>query len=195
VLGIDYHHRLGVAEAASFCQRLPKGTLDWIEEPIRDECPEAYEALRKLTEIPFAIGEEWSSKWQALPYLERDIIQYNRVDICNIGGFTEAVKVAAWSEAHYVDLMPHNPLGPINAAALIHLGAAVPNWAWMEVFSGRPSSDDLFPVQHVLEGTRFRVPETPGLGVEFNEELAKSQDFKFWEAPRLHRRDGSFTNW
>jgi galactonate dehydratase len=46
-----------------------------------------------------------------------------------------------------------------------------------------------------LEGTRFRVPETPGLGVEFNEELAKSQDFKFWEAPRLHRRDGSFTNW
>ena len=55
VLGIDYHHRLSVAEAASFCQRLPKGTLDWIEEPIRDECPEAYEALRKLTEIPFAM--------------------------------------------------------------------------------------------------------------------------------------------
>jgi len=199
VLGIDYHHRLGVAEAASFCQRLPKGTLDWIEEPIRDECPEAYEALRKLTEIPFAIGEEWSSKWQALPYLERDLIQYNRVDICNIGGFTEATKVAAWSEAHYVDLMPHNPLGPINAAALIHLGAAVPNWAWMEVFTGqragREPDLDLFPVRHHLEGVRFRVPDSPGLGVELNEELAKAQDFKFWEAPRYWRRDGSYTNW
>jgi len=199
VLGIDYHHRLSVAEAASFCQRLPKGTLDWIEEPIRDECPEAYEALRKLTDIPFAVGEEWSSKWQALPYLERDIIQYNRVDICNIGGFTEAIKVAAWSEAHYVDLMPHNPLGPINAAALIHLGAAVPNWAWMEVFTGYrrdPEPDlELFPVRHHLEGMRFRVPDTPGLGVELNEELAKAQDFRFWEAPRFRRRDGSFTNW
>ncbi len=45
-LGIDYHHRLSVAEAASFCQKMPSGTLDFLEEPIRDETPEAYEALR-----------------------------------------------------------------------------------------------------------------------------------------------------
>ncbi len=43
VLGIDYHHRLSVAEAASFCQKMPSGTLDFLEEPIRDETPEAYE--------------------------------------------------------------------------------------------------------------------------------------------------------
>jgi len=35
VLGIDYHHRLSVAEAASFCQRIPSGTLDFLEELIR----------------------------------------------------------------------------------------------------------------------------------------------------------------
>ena len=35
----------------------------------------------------------------------------------------------------------------------------------------------------------------PGLGVEFNEELAAKQSFKFWEATHLHRRDGSHTNW
>ena len=46
VLGIDYHHRLSVAEAASFCQKMPSGTLDFLEEPIRDETPEAYESLR-----------------------------------------------------------------------------------------------------------------------------------------------------
>ncbi len=39
VLGIDYHHRLSVAEAASFCQKMPSGTLDFLEEPIRDESP------------------------------------------------------------------------------------------------------------------------------------------------------------
>ncbi|HHX44172.1 MAG TPA: mandelate racemase/muconate lactonizing enzyme family protein, partial [Chloroflexi bacterium] len=39
------------------------------------------------------------------------------------------------------------------------------------------------------------VPEAPGLGVEFNEELAQQQSFKFWEPPHLHRRDGSHTNW
>src|SRR5205085_1830268 len=46
-LGVDYHHRLSLAETASFCQRMPKGTLDFIEEPMRDESPEAYAALRR----------------------------------------------------------------------------------------------------------------------------------------------------
>ncbi|MFN5933206.1 MAG: mandelate racemase/muconate lactonizing enzyme family protein, partial [Roseiflexaceae bacterium] len=54
-LGIDYHHRLSIAETASFCQRMPNGTIDFLEEPIRDESPEAYEALRKMTPIPFAV--------------------------------------------------------------------------------------------------------------------------------------------
>jgi galactonate dehydratase len=48
---------------------MPTHTLDFLEEPIRDETPDAYEALRKLTDVPFAIGEEFTSKWQFLPYI------------------------------------------------------------------------------------------------------------------------------
>lgn len=200
VLGIDYHHRLSVAEAASFCQRMPKGTLDFLEEPIRDETPEAYEALRKLTDVPFAIGEEISSKWHFLPYIERGITQYVRIDVCNCGGLTESMKVAGMAEAHYIDLMPHNPLGPICTAATAHLAAAVPNFAWLEVRvsptePGRFSDPDIFPTQLTQEGPRLLIPDTPGLGVEVDETYIRQQEFKFWEAPHLRRRDGSYTNW
>jgi galactonate dehydratase len=200
VLGIDYHHQLSVAETASFCQRLPSGTLDFIEEPIRDESPEAYESLRTMVDVPFAIGEEFASKWQFQPYLERGITQFARLDVCNVGGFTEAMKVASLAETHYIDLMPHNPLGPICTAASVHLAAAVPNFSWLEhrVSPGEDikSQDlDLFPVQLELEGSMLVVPNAPGLGIEFNEELAHEQKFKFWEAPHLHRLDGSYTNW
>jgi galactonate dehydratase len=195
VLGIDYHHRLSVAEAASFCQMLPSGTLDFLEEPIRDETPDAYATLRQMTGVPFAIGEEFSSKWAFLPYVERGLTNFARIDICNVGGFTEAMKVAGWCEAHYIDLMPHNPLGPISTAANIHLAAAVPNYAWLEERSPEFAfSMDLFPAQPKLAGNRHIVPTGPGLGVEFNEQMAKER-FKFWEAPHLHRRDGSYTNW
>ena len=199
-LGIDYHHRLSVAEAASFCQRMPSGTLDFIEEPIRDETPEAYESLRTMTDIPFAIGEEFASKWQFAPYLERGITNFARLDICNVGGFTESMKVAALAESHYIDLMPHNPLGPICTAATVHMAAAVPNFAWLEYRvtpkeKGRFLDDDLFPTQLKAVGDRIEVPDTPGLGVEFNEELAKEQSYKFWESPHLKRTDGSHTNW
>jgi galactonate dehydratase len=200
VLGIDYHHRLSVAEAASFCQRLPRGTLDFLEEPIRAESPEAYAALRSMTDVPFAIGEEFASKWAFLPFIERGLTTFIRVDVCNVGGLTEAMKVAGWAEAHYLDLMPHNPLGPICTAATLHLAAAVPNFAWLEVRTSPTEQlgfDDaeLFPVQPRLEGTHFAVPETPGLGVEFDEARAARQAFRFWEAPHLHRRDASYTNW
>lgn len=201
VLGIDYHHRLSVAEAASFCQKMPSGTLDFLEEPIRDETPAAYEALRRMTDVPFAIGEEFASKWQFLPYIERDIHQFNRIDVCNVGGLTEAMKVAGWSEAHYVDMMPHNPLGPVCTAATIHFAAAVPNFAWLET---RASPGELyhgfddaetFPVQPHLEGAVYRVPDGAGLGVEVDEARVRAQSFKFWEAPHLRRPDGSVTNW
>ncbi|UXN73288.1 mandelate racemase/muconate lactonizing enzyme family protein [Devosia sp. A8/3-2] len=201
VLGVDYHHRLSVAETASYCQKMPSGTLDFLEEPIRDETPEAYEALRKMTDVPFAIGEEFSSKWQFLPYIRRDIHQFNRIDVCNVGGLTEAMKVAGWSEAHYVDMMPHNPTGPICTAATIHFSAAVANFARLET---RASPGELyhgfddagiFTSQPRLNGAVYDVTDAPGLGVEVDEELVKKQSFKFWEAPHLQRTDGSVTNW
>jgi galactonate dehydratase len=200
VLGIDYHHRLSVAEAASFCQKMPSGTLDFIEEPIRDETPEAYEALRKMVDIPFAIGEEFASKWQFLPYIERDIHQFNRIDVCNVGGLTEAMKIAGWSEAHYVDMMPHNPLGPICTAATVHFAAAVANFSWLETRTSTAEqlgfdNSEFFPVQPRIVNAHYPVTDAPGLGVEVNEELIKQQSFKFWEAPHLKRIDGSVTNW
>lgn len=205
-LGIDYHHRLSLAETASFCQRLPAGTIDFLEEPMRDESPEAYRALRQMTGVPFAVGEEFASKWQFLPFVEGHLTDFARLDICNVGGFTEAMKVAGWAEAHYIDLMPHNPLGPVCTAATIHMAAAVPNFAWLEVrvtqsenlyygAAGVNDADLLFPSQPRLDGTSFAVPAGPGLGVELDLERAAGQSWQSWEAPHWRRRDGSVQNW
>ena len=200
VIGIDYHHRLNVAEAASFCQRMPSGTLDFLEEPIRDETPEAYEALRRMVDVPFAIGEEFASKWQFLPYIERGITDFVRIDVCNVGGLTESMKVAGWAEAHYIDLMPHNPLGPVCTAATVHLAAAVANFFSLEVRTSPTEKlgffdENIFPQQLTLDGNRFPVPTGPGLGIEVNEEYLIREEFKFSESPHLHKSDGSYTNW
>jgi galactonate dehydratase len=199
VLGIDYHHRLSVAEAASFCQRMPKGTLDFLEEPIRDESPEAYESLRTMTDVPFAIGEEFASKWQFLPFVERGLTQFARVDVCNVGGLTEAMKVAGWCEAHYIDLMPHNPLGAICAAATVHLAAAVTNFAWMECRTSPTeqlgfNNPEFFPTQVQQDGATYIVPDGPGLGVEVDEARLTRDAFQIRHQPHLRRRDGSITN-
>ncbi|HEV8636853.1 MAG TPA: mandelate racemase/muconate lactonizing enzyme family protein [Chloroflexota bacterium] len=196
-LSIDFHHRLSVAEAALFCQIIPDVHLMFLEEPIRSETPEAYAQLRRLTPMPFAVGEEFASKWRFLPFIEQGLLEFCRVDVSNVGGLTEARKVAGWCEAHYVDLMPHNPLGPICTAASVHLGAVTNNFAQLEyrheIEAMTPG--DLFPTFPKAVGTSFPLPTAPGLGVEFDESAAGRYAFKFWEAPHLRRRDGQYTNW
>ena len=199
VIGYDFHHRLSVAEAASFCQMMPSHTLDFLEEPIRDETPAAYEALRGMTQIPFAIGEEFASKWQFLPYIEMGLNNYVRIDICNVGGLTEAMKVVGWAEAHYIDLMPHNPLGPICVAATSHMAMAAANFSWLEIRESPGEeldfySKEVFPVQPEIGPGRVTVLDQPGLGVEVDE-ASLTEPFRHSEMPHLKRNDGSHTNW
>jgi galactonate dehydratase len=117
-----------------------------------------------------------------------------------VGGLTESMKIAGWSEAHYVDMMPHNPLGPICTAATVHFAAAVANFSWLETRASPAESlgfdnSEFFPVQPRLDGAVYPVSDAPGLGIEVNETLIAAQSFKFWEAPHLKRKDGSVTNW
>ncbi len=199
-IGMDYHHRLTVPETVSFISRMPAGTLDFLEEPIRDENPQVYQQLRKMIQVPLALGEEFSSKWQFWPYLKDQITQYARIDVCNVGGLTEAMKVVGMAETNYIDIMPHNPLGPICTAATIHMLAASPNVAWLEEINTPvewcgTNSEQFYPIQPKIEGTYYKIPDSPGLGVEFNEELAMQSTFKIKEIPHLYKKDGSFTNW
>jgi len=197
LLSIDFHHRLSPAEAALFCRRVEPLHLHFVEEPIRCENPDAYAQLRTMTSVPFAIGEEFSSKWAFAPYVERGLLNFARVDVCNVGGLSESRKIAGWCEAHYIDLMPHNPLGPISTAACVHLAAATSNFAYLEYFPGhdRDRPVDLFPVALETSDGSFPLPTAPGLGVEFDAAAVEDHPFEMWSPPRWQRPDGSYTNW
>ena len=195
-LSIDFHHRLSVTEAAEFCRKVESLDLMFLEEPIRSESPQAYAALRRMTSMPFAIGEEFSSKWAFLPYVEEGLTNFARVDLCNVGGFTEAMKVAGMCEAHYIDMMPHNPLGPICTAATVHFCTAINNFALKE-YNAHVANypQDVFTGAPVLEGDHLLGSDEPGIGVLLNEQAAADHPAIEWEAPQYHRSDGSYTNW
>ncbi len=86
-LSIDFHHRLIVVEAAYFCQRIADVNLFFLEEPIRCENRRPTSNSGRMTPIPFAIGEEFSSKLAFAPYVEAGILNFARIDVANVGGF------------------------------------------------------------------------------------------------------------
>ena len=197
-LCFDVHTRLDTAHAVSMCARLEKYRPFFIEDPLRAENPASYRTLARHVRLPIAAGEQWSSKWQFRQVIEEELISYARIDVCNVGGLTEALKVAHWCETHYIDIAPHNPLGPVSAAACVALCMATTNVGVQEM-PRRPGATDtaVFPQQIGWQDGYAFAPDAPGLGVDMDEaaaEAARTAKPGGWP-PLLRRNDGAFTNW
>jgi L-alanine-DL-glutamate epimerase-like enolase superfamily enzyme len=192
----DVHTRLDLADAVWFCREVEQYTPFFIEDPLRCENPDSFKTLRPRVHVPIAAGEQFSSKWEFRQLIEEEWIDYARIDLCLVGGFTEAKKIAGWCETHYIKLALHNPLGVVSSAACLHLNLSCPNFGVQEQ-PRKPSAmvTDVFPVQPVWEDGFLLAPTAPGLGVEFDRAAAQRRPFRMWEMPHLQRADGSFTNW
>ena len=195
-LCFDVHTRLDLPEAVWLCNEVAQYAPFFIEDPLRSENPDSFKTLRPRTTVPLAAGEQFSSKWEFRQLIEEEWIDYARIDLCIVGGLTEAWKIAGWCETHYIKLATHNPLGPISSAACLQLNLASPLVGVQEQ-PRKPGTmlTDVVPVQPEWEDGYLLAPTRPGLGVEFDREAAKRHAFQMSELPHLQRLDGSFTNW
>ena len=168
----------------------------FLEDPIRSENPASFHQLRRHIHAPIAAGEQFATKWEFRELIEAELINYARIDVCIVGGLTEARKVAGWCETHYINIAPHNPLGPVSTAACLHLCMATSNFGVQEL-PVRPGTTfaDVLPVQVEFKDGYLLPPERPGLGVEFDEAAAAAHPPQYNQPPELRRLDGSFTNW
>ena len=193
----DVHTRLDTAHTITLCRAVEQFRPFFMEDPLRSENPTSYRTLSRHVSVPIAAGEQWASKWPFREVIEEELINYARIDLCIVGGITEALKITHWAETHYIDIVPHNPLGPVSAAACVSLCMASTNVGVQEM-PRRPGSyaTDLFPVQIEWDAGYAWCPDVPGMGVDFNEELAESRivDPTGW-TPQLRRNDGALTNW
>jgi L-alanine-DL-glutamate epimerase-like enolase superfamily enzyme len=192
----DVHTRLDLPDAVWLCQEVEPFRPYFIEDPLRSENPDSFKTLRPRTRVPLAAGEQFSSKWEFRQLIEEEWIDYARIDLCIVGGFTEAKKIAGWCETHYIKLAVHNPLGPVSTAACLQLNLACPNFGVQE--QPRRTNTlltDVVLVQPEWEDGYLLPPSGPGLGIEFDREAAKEHPFQMSELPHLRRLDGSFTNW
>jgi len=64
--------------------------------------------------------------------IERDLVDYLRVDLCHSGGIAEGKKITAMGEAHYQEIALHSALSPVCTMASLHLDVAVPNFGVQE---------------------------------------------------------------
>ncbi len=195
-IAFDVHTRLDLADTLWLCQEFEQFRPFFIEDPLRSENPDSFKTLRPRTTVPLAVGEQFSSKWEFRQLLEEELIDYARIDLCIVGGLTEARKIAGWCETHYIKLATHNPLGPVSSAACLQLNLASPLVGVQEQPQVPGSMlPDVFPEQVEWQDGWLLPPTRPGLGITFDREAARRHPMRESHGFLLHRADGSLTNW
>jgi L-alanine-DL-glutamate epimerase-like enolase superfamily enzyme len=170
----DAHCTFTARDALRFARKVTDCDLAWFEEPISADDLEGQAELRRATDIPIAAGESLFTRFDFRDNISARAIDILQPDPAICGGITETARIATLASAHQVRLAPHLWGGAIMFAAGFHVCIADPSAFILEYSLGHN------PMQHELATNMFPIidggmaaPETPGLGIEINEEFVR----------------------
>ncbi len=142
------------------------------EEPVHADDIIGLRRVRDFGGIPVATGENEYTKYGCRDLLISQCADVLQFDITRAGGFTEMVKISAMTQAWNLKLAPH--FWPQYSA---HLLSAAPHGLYLETFPTPPGVNPGAPAilnQPRIENGYYKIPGTPGLGLEYNLDYLKT---------------------
>ncbi len=193
----DIHHRLTPIEAARLGKALEPYNLFWMEDPTPAENQEAFKLIRHHTTTPIAVGEVFNSIWDAKDLIENQLIDYIRATVVHAGGITHLRRIAALADLYHIRTGCHGAtdLSPVAMAAALHFGLSVPNFGIQEHMPHTDETDAVFPHAYRFDAGMMHPGEAPGLGVDIDEALAETHDYRRAYLPVARLEDGTLCNW
>ncbi len=179
-LMVDSNHAYGFREAVQLSKKLEPLNISWFEEPLSPEFYHQYNELRSKTTIPISGGECEYLRFGFHQLLRNKSVDIIQPDICASGGLSEAKRIAALATTYGVEIIPHTWGTSIGIHVALHFIAN------LESVPGRMKCPDFlieydqtenalreeltYPAIQMKDGF-IEVPNTPGLGIDVNEEV------------------------
>ena len=171
------HGQFTTSGAKRIARRIEPYEPLWFEEPVAAEMPEQMAEVARSTSVPIATGERLTTKYEFSRVLSCGAASILQPALGRVGGILEAKKIAAMAETHYAQMAPHLYCGPVEGAANAQLAACIPNFLILESierwdgFHGEIISGMTWEDGYVIPSRE------PGLGIEFNAELARATPY------------------
>jgi mannonate dehydratase len=193
----DAHHRLTPTEAVQLGRSLEPYDLFWLEDVTPAENQALLRQVRAGTSIPLALGEVFTSPWDANVLITERLVDYLRACVTHAGGVTGLRKMLGLAELYQVKAGCHGPtdVSPISLAAALHLGLAIHNFGIQEHMPHSALTDDAFPHAYRFVDGMMHPGTEPGLGVALDEELAAQHPYERAYLPVAQLRDGTVHDW
>ena len=143
-------------------RRMADYNLYWLEDPVHYQDYAGYTRIADALDTPIATGEYHYGTVPFRHMLENRSLDIVMVDLLRVGGLTGFMKVAHMAEIYNLPVVSH-----LATEVLAHAIAAAPNGIYVEHM---PWTFDLFTTEPVIEEGMIVLPQTPGLGVQFDED-------------------------
>jgi len=181
---IEIHRRFSPMTAIQFAQEIEEFKIFWYEEPCPAEFLDNLSEVRNSINIPTVTGEALYTKNDFPEVFSKRCADIINPDVANTGGILELKEIASMAEAHQVAVSPHNYNSTtIALAATLHASITMPNFLITEYFVPfEKIGKQISPNPMIPKDGYISLDETPGLGVELDEE--KLSKFSYSEFPR-----------
>ncbi len=193
----DSHHRLTPIEAARLGRDLEPFRPFWLEDVTPAENQASFRLIRQHTTTPLAVGEVFSSIWDAKQLIDEQLIDFIRTTIVHAGGISHLRRIAHLAEINNVRTGFHGAtdLSPVCMGAALHFDLWVPNFGIQEYMRHSAETDAVFPHAYTFSDGYLHPGEAPGLGVDIDESLAAKYPYRPAMLPVNRLEDGSMYNW
>ncbi len=148
----------------------------WFKEPIPPDNLTEFSVVAASVRIPLATGERMTTRAEFGALLRYGGVKILQPALGRVGGIWEATKIAAIAEVFNAEMAPHLYAGPIEWAANLHLATAIPNILIAETIETK-FHNDLIGGALRIENGYLIPPDGPGLGFEFDEDLARAHPY------------------
>ncbi len=193
----DVHHRCIPIEAARLAKELEPYHLFWLEDPVAGELQEGLRIIRQHSTTPIAIGEVFNTIYDYSTLFTEQLIDFIRMPVVHGGGITHLLKVVAMASVYHINTGLHGAtdLSPVNLAATIHFNMAVNNFGIQEYMPHQEIVNEVFKVNYRLEEGFLIIDDSPGIGVDIDEEAASKFPYITARLPVNRKTDGTVFNW
>lgn len=170
----DVHERLNPTQAVRLAKALEPFGLFFLEDLLAPEDLGWLPTVRAQAATPLAIGELFTNPAEYVPLVRDRLVDFVRCHISAIGGLTPAWRLANAAELFGIRTAWHGPgdVSPVGHAANLALDLAAPNFGIQEQHVFSDTAAEVFPGCPQVRDGHLWPSDTPGLGVDLDEELA-----------------------
>ena len=175
-IATDHYGHFGVNDAIRLGKAVEPYSLAWLEDMVPWDYTDMWKEISRAIETPTITGEDIYLLDYFKPLIDTRAVDLVHPDPNSAGGILETKRIGDYAAEHGVAQALHHAASPVSFLGSVHSAAATENFVALEHHSvDKPWWDDLVTgiEKPIVQEGFVQVPETPGLGVELNDEAVQ----------------------